>query len=105
MTVTKLHQEIANITNQLVDRYNAEKVILFGSASRDAQRAHDTDFLIVKDHVPRDALARAREVRLLVKKRVAADFLVLTQQELQERVRLEDPFITTILREGKVLYG
>lgn len=100
-----LQQEINDIAHQLIDRYEAQKVILFGSATKDVRRAHDADFLIVKDRVPSDALARAREVRFLVKKHIAADFLVLTPEELHSRIQLGDPFIACILKDGKVLYG
>ena len=105
MSTQQLQQEIDSITHQLVNRYSAEKVILFGSAARDVEKAHDVDLLVVKQLISPDALARTREVRRLIQKRVAADFFVLTPQELNERLQLGDPFVTQIVQKGKVLHG
>ena len=41
----------------------------------------------------------------LIEKNLPADFIVYTPQEVAERSKLGDPFILSILQEGKVLYG
>ncbi|MBI2343751.1 MAG: nucleotidyltransferase domain-containing protein [Deltaproteobacteria bacterium] len=101
-----LEQEIAHITRQIVEKFHPEKIILFGSAARrDATHVHDLDFLIIKRDLPNNGGGRARRVRKAIVKRVAADFLVYRPEEIQERTRLGDPFVLSILRHGRVLHG
>lgn len=50
MTQDQLHVEINTIKDQLVKKYKAEKVILFGSAATgEVTPDSDVDFLIIKD--------------------------------------------------------
>jgi len=46
-----------------------------------------------------------RELDELIDRNIAADMLVYRPDEFEERVKLDDPFIKSILREGRVLYG
>ncbi len=46
-----------------------------------------------------------RELDDLIERDMAADMLVYRPAELAERVALGDPFIKSILKEGRVLYG
>ena len=46
-----------------------------------------------------------QEINAEVDRKVAADMLVYRPHEFEERINLKDPFITTILKEGRVLYG
>lgn len=106
MTKTNAQNEIKEITRQIVENYRPEKIILFGSsATGDFKADSDLDFVIIKENVPDLGLDRMREVRRLVQKNIAADFLVYKPEEFRERERLGDPFIRSILKEGKVLYG
>jgi hypothetical protein len=41
----------------------------------------------------------------LIDRNIAADMLVYRPDEFEKRVKLGDPFIKNILKEGKVLYG
>jgi len=82
------------------------KIILFGSAGRrEYDKVNDLDFLIIKKDVPEYGLARMRELDELIDRNIAADMLVYRPDEFEERVKLGDPFIKSILREGRVLYG
>jgi predicted nucleotidyltransferase len=98
--------EIQNIIDQIVQKYKPLKIILFGSAGRrEYDKVNDLDFLIIKKDVPEYGLARMRELDELIDRNIAADMLVYRPDEFEERVKLGDPFITSILREGRVLYG
>lgn len=99
--------EIESILNQIIEKYQPLlKVILFGSAAKgDYQEVNDLDFLIVKEDVPETGLARMRELDELIERDMAADMLVYRPDEFDDRVRLGDPFIKAILKEGRVLYG
>lgn len=106
MTGKTLKDEIKAITDQIVKKYQPEKIILFGSAAHgtfDPEKS-DLDFFIVKND-KRDMHDRMVTLYRLVKKKLPADFLVYTPEELQNRLTLGDPFIHSIVKEGKVLYG
>ena len=105
MSQDQLQKQINSIVKQLVEKYHAEKIILFGSAARGKlSKDSDLDFLIIKGD-KKDPYDRMVDVYGLVKKNIAADFMVYTPKELSERLRLGDPFIKSILSEGKILYG
>lgn len=98
--------EIQSITEQLIEKYGPEKIILFGSVARgEYDQANDLDFLIIKQDVPLYGIDRMRELDELIDRNVAADMLVYRPDEFEDRVRLGDPFIKAILREGRILYG
>lgn len=105
MNINQIQAQIDSITSQLIQKYKPVKIILFGSgASGQMGPDSDLDFLIVKDDKkPRHD--RMVEVYRLVDKDIAADFLVYTPQELAARVKMGDPFVKSVLSEGKVLYG
>lgn len=105
MTATQVQGQIDSITKQLIQKYKPEKIILFGSAITGSMTPDsDLDFFIVKnDQKPKHD--RMVEVYRLVDKDIAADFIIYTPQELSERLRLGDPFVKSIVSEGKVLYG
>jgi predicted nucleotidyltransferase len=102
----EFEREIQSITTQLIEKYGPEKIILFGSVARgEYDQANDLDFLIIKQDVPFYGIDRMRELDELIDRNVAADMLVYRPDEFEDRVRLGDPFIQAILREGRVLYG
>jgi predicted nucleotidyltransferase len=98
--------EIQNIVDQIIRKYNPQKIILFGSAGRgEYDKVNDLDFLIIKQDVPLYGIDRMRELDELIERNIAADMLVYRPDEFEERIKLGDPFIKTILRKGQVLYG
>jgi predicted nucleotidyltransferase len=102
----EFEKEIQSITTQLIEKYGPEKIILFGSVARgEYDQANDLDFLIIKQDVPFYGIDRMRELDELIERNIAADMLVYRPDEFEDRVRLGDPFIKTILKEGRVLYG
>jgi|SRR3989338_7827983 len=105
MTQMQIQAQIDSIKNQLIKKYKPQKIILFGSSVTGKMTPDsDLDFLIIKND-KKDPYNRIVEVYGLVKKNIAADFLIYTPDEFAERLRLGDPFITSILSEGKTLYG
>ena len=105
MTKTDFEAEVKNITNQIVKKYKPEKIILFGSAARGKFGPDsDLDFLVVKND-GRTKIERAQTIYSLVEKKVPADFIVYTPQEIKERLKLGDPFLKIIFKEGRILYG
>jgi len=106
MEQSAIEKEVARIADQIVKRYGPQRVILFGSVGRgEYDSASDLDFLIIKDDVPFYGIDRIRELDELIDRDMAADMLVYTSDEFEERLRLRDPFISAIANEGRVLHG
>lgn len=106
MTKSVLEKEIADIVNQIVTKYQPQKVILFGSAARgDFGPDSDLDFLVIKKAVPKSNIHRRWELRKLIDESLPIDLLVLKPNELKIRLENGDPFVETIMKDGRVLYG
>jgi predicted nucleotidyltransferase len=106
MTNDKISIEIQYIVDQIVQKYNPLKIILFGSAVReDDDSINDLDFLIIKENVPFYGLDRMRELDELIDRNIAVDMIIYRPAEFESRIELGDPFIKSILKEGRVLYG
>ena len=97
---------IDSITAQLIEKYQPEKIILFGSAARgDATPGSDVDLLIIKRDTPHYGADRIMEVSRLIERDVPVDFLVYRPEEFEKRLKMGDPFIELVMKEGRVLYG
>ena len=106
MKPNEITAEIKSIADQIIRKYDPLKIILFGSAARgEYDKVSDLDFLIIKEDVPVHGLARMRQLDDLIDRNIASDMLVYRPDEFEKRIKLGDPFIKTILREGRVLYG
>ncbi len=98
-------REVQSIMKQLLHLYRPQKVVLFGSLVKgEIGPGTDIDLFIVKSDVPELGVDRIRELDALVRYRLATDFVVYTPEEVKQRLSLGDPFVKTILEEGRVLY-
>lgn len=97
-------KKLSNIVKKLIKEYKPEKIILFGSLARGEEDPHDADLLIIKDDVPHYGVDRIRQVSSLFRHTIGVDTLVYKPQEFNELAKV-DPFIKSVLKEGKVLYG
>lgn len=99
---------IERITEKIKEQYKPEKIILFGSlAWGKPSKDSDIDLFIVK-RTKLKIRQRAIKVRKILREEnalTAIDILVYTPEEISERLKLGDSFISKILRKGKVLYG
>lgn len=98
---------IAEVVRRLVEYYRPERIYLLGSAARgDADPHSDYDFMvIVQDKAPAGDRASKEIPRLLRGIRAAIDVLVWTREEFDKRLHLKASFPSTIVREGKLVYG
>ena len=101
----RFDKEVKNIVEQLINLYKPQKIILFGSLMRgNPKPGTDIDFFIIKKNVPNLGVDRIRQLDRLIKYKLATDFIVYKPEELDKRLKLGDPFIKSILSEGKILY-
>lgn len=96
--------DIKKIANRIVEVFEPDKLVLFGSYATGRQTDHsDLDFLIIKDtDVPKSQ-------RLIGLKRkldfyVPLDIIVMTPEEVEQSVAEGFSFIAKALQEGVVLY-
>jgi len=81
-------------------------IILFGSSARHQTREDsDLDLLIIEQHNSLPRYRRAVDYRMaLLGIDRDIDLVVYTPEEIREWSSVPNAFITTILREGRVLY-
>lgn len=95
---------IRQVCQRIADRYRPEKIVLFGShAYGQPTSESDVDLLVVMNFEGspiQQAIKISRELGLVT----PMDLLVRTPAQVQERLRIEDPFMREIVQRGKVLY-
>ena len=97
---------LEGIVKRIVEGYNPDKIILFGSyAYGTPTQDSDIDLFIIKDD-NRRRVDRFCEVRKISRdiEGVSIMPIVFTNGELAKRLRLEDDFILEIVKKGRVLY-
>lgn len=100
--------ELNKIVRQVVDAYQPQKIILFGSyAYGEPDADSDLDLLIIKKTSERfiDRLINVRKIVPDPERSIPFEPIVLTPDELEERLAIGDQFIGGILAKGKVLYA
>ena len=102
-------KEIINkIVEKIKMRYQPEKVILFGSYGwGNPTKDSDIDLLIVKktNQKHRQRMLTVRRIVSEENALVGIDILVYTPEEVTERLKIGDSFISKILKKGDILYG
>jgi HEPN domain-containing protein/predicted nucleotidyltransferase len=100
-------QTLDDVVGRLVERYDAERIILYGSRARGrARQDSDFDLLIVKETAKRPIDRRVEVDLLLLDRRpeLDLDLLVYTPRELRDLYLWGSPFIEEVMETGKVLY-
>lgn len=99
-------QTIETMVRRLVERFDPDQIILFGSHARGtAGPDSDVDLLVV---MPVSGSKRARQVEMRLALHdipLPKDIIVVTPEEVARRRDIVGTIIRPALREGKVLYA
>ena len=101
-------QQIREIVGWIRDRYQPERIVLFGSyAWGEPDRGSDVDLLILKRTDARPLDRRVEVSRLLDIRDPAyppVETWVITPGELEHAVRIRHPLTRQVMKRGEVLY-
>ena len=106
MKKQKLDQTLSAIVKRLVQRFDPDQIILFGSRARGAPcKDSDIDLLVV---LPVTGSKRAKQVEMRVTLHdihVPKDIIVATPEQVARQRDIVGTIIHPALREGRVLYA
>ncbi len=95
------------MVDKIAASYKPQKIILFGSyAYGEPDQDSDIDLLIIKEtnERPIDRTVKVRKIVSNRTRRILFELIVITQNEMAERIRIGDQFIDEILTKGEALY-
>jgi predicted nucleotidyltransferase len=99
-------QPLREIIRRIVDRFEPEQIILFGSHARgDAGPQSDLDLLVI---LPVSGSKREKRIEIRLALRdipVPLDILVATPDEARRQKDIPGTLVRPALREGEVLYA
>lgn len=97
-------QQILEICQTIVEQFQPEKIILFGSyAYGQPDEWSDIDLLVVMNFKGR-AMHLAMQLWQATKPELSVDFVVKSPNEIQWRYQQFDPLVRMAIDRGKVLY-
>lgn len=100
--ITIPREEIEAVAHQIAQKFNPQKIVLFGSYARGDFHTHsDIDLLVILEKKSEDIEI---EVALSVPHKFPMDILVRSQQELADRLQMGDTFLRDIIEQGITLY-
>jgi predicted nucleotidyltransferase len=106
MKKNRLERIIDEMVLRIVERFDPERIILFGSAARgDAGPDSDVDLLVV---MPAKGLKREKQLEIrkaLRGIRIPVDIVVSTPEEFDWRQDIVGTIEYPAVKEGKVLYA
>ena len=95
---------IRAVAKQIADKFQPDKIILFGSYAYGKPRPEsDVDLLVVMDTSLR-SIEQAGRIARDIDYHFGLDLLVRTPRQLAERLEMGDFFLREITERGQVLY-
>jgi predicted nucleotidyltransferase len=96
--------DIQDLGRRIGSAFRPQRVILFGShAEGRAAADSDVDLLVIMP-THRDPVDESVAIRMAVRPPFPVDVLVRTPEMIERRLEIGDPFVSGILRHGKLLY-
>lgn len=96
---------IRDVVKQIAEKFQPEKIILFGSYAYGRPRPEsDVDLLVIMD-TPLRNRQQAAQIGRAIEYHFGLDLLVRSPQQLAERLALGDFFLQEVLEKGKVVYA
>jgi len=96
---------ILEMTERIKAVSDPERIILFGSQARGTARPNsDYDLLVIKHSEEPRYRRSAPLYRALADLQVEVELMVYTPEEVAQWSKVAQAFVTTAIREGKVLY-
>jgi len=99
----ELYERLKKISERLKEEYHAGRVILYGSYARGEETEDsDVDLFVIAPTNERFFDRMASVLRLIrdLKEGLPIEPIVLTEQEVERRINIGDPFIQEITEEG-----
>jgi len=98
-------QLIGNYVSQLVEKFQPQTVLLFGSqATGTAHRDSDVDLLVLMDHDKRRDVDQEIEIDRTLPRTFPLDIIVRKPHDFQRRIKEKDMALITLWESGKKLY-
>lgn len=99
-------KEIRSIAKRIAEKFDVQKIILFGSyAKGKADENSDVDLLVVMNTKKRPIQQRYEIYKSLTPIHFALDIIVRTEDDLKRRIPRGDWFLKEACETGKVLYA
>jgi uncharacterized protein len=96
--------EIEAFSQQIVEKFQPERIILFGSyAYGQPNEDSDVDLLVILpfEEMP---VQTAVAIRQQIKPPFSLDLIARTPEQIQQRLKMGDFFIQDIISKGPILY-
>jgi len=104
LAIASLPEKIKGMIDRLIDRYDPELVVLFGSVAKGRfNEDSDVDLLVVKGTEQRPIWRRV-EAMQAIEPEMPVDVLVYTPEEFEELVSDGTSLVAQIMEEGIVIY-
>ena len=98
------HSQIQAFSQQIVEQFQPDQIILFGSyAYGQPNQDSDVDLLVI---LPFEGLPvyKAIEIRKKLRPTFSLDLIARTSKQIQQRLDMGDFFIQDILKRGHILH-
>ena len=98
-------QNIRGLVRRIADKFQPEKVVLFGSyAYGNPGSESDVDLLVVMNTSLSSRQQRLKISQAISPRPFPLDIVVRTPEELETRLKLGDPFLQEVISQGRVIY-
>lgn len=98
-------EQIDKVTNRIVEKFNPQKIILFGSyASGTPTEESDLDLLIIKDSNLPSRIQNRKVRKIISDLRIPMDVIVKTNKEFDTYKDIIGTIIYPANKFGKVIY-